>query len=254
MVTESVSFEKKQLHFDELDSTNNYLKQHGQELPHGTVVTADRQTMGKGRLGRKWEDDGRNCLKMSILLHDVAIADMAIIPAVVGIAVCMALTKLYGTGFQIKWPNDVILDGKKICGILCESRITGMNCFAVCGIGINLYQNEENFKSEGLLHAGSIFSLRGIVPNAEEVRDAVVNELDEYYNRYKESEFDSVVELYKNLSATVGKEVSVIQGDLQFQAFAENIGSQGQLLCRYNDEIIEVQSGEASVRGLYGYI
>lgn len=249
-----LKFSTNHIHFEEIGSTNDYLKEHGHELPHGTVVTATRQITGKGRLGRQWQDEGDSVLKMSILLHNTQLNDMPILPSITGIAVCEALNSLFGEHFFIKWPNDIILYKKKVSGILCESRIYGEKSFAVCGIGINLSQDLEYFEKNDLPFATSIAASLNIHPKPQDVYDEIIDLFQECYNLYKENGFSSLLNIFRDKSATIKHSILLQKNGESIECFAEDIGSNGQLLCRIDDSIIEIQAGEASVRGLYGYI
>ena len=157
---------RRAIYLEETDSTNRYLKEAGESLPHGTLCYTGRRTSGRGRLGRDWTAPDGAALAMSVLLRGAADADWSGLPLVCGIAVAAALDRLAGERagmpFRIKWPNDIICAGRKMCGILCESSQGETGRFAVAGIGVNLTQTEADFRGEGLPHAGSVRMLTGI--------------------------------------------------------------------------------------------
>lgn len=132
------------------DSTNNWAKRHLARLSHLDAVYALSQTAGKGRLGRSWENAGEDALYYTIVCK-MPLADAASLPLLASLAAAGALQKLLGLGCQIKWPNDLLAGGKKLCGILCESTPDGI----VCGIGVNLRQSEAFFAARGLPYATS---------------------------------------------------------------------------------------------------
>lgn len=134
----------------QVDSTNNWAKTHLAELSHLDAVYALSQTAGKGRLGRSWENAGEEALYYTIVCK-TPLADPASLPLLASLAVAGALQKLLGLNCQIKWPNDLLAGGKKLCGILCESTPGGI----VCGIGVNLRQSEDFFAAHGLPYATS---------------------------------------------------------------------------------------------------
>ena len=125
-----------------VDSTNNYLKQHFEELPDGTAVTADLQTDGRGRRGHSWSAD-RGMLPLSVLLKNPR--EPETLTPRVGLAVCEAIEAIaskqsFSFSVGIKWPNDLIISYHKVCGILCESVFFGDKITAICGIGVNISQ------------------------------------------------------------------------------------------------------------------
>lgn len=119
---------KHWIHLDEVTSTNDYLKQG--DFPDGTAVIADRQTAGKGRQGKTWsEAPVGQAMYLSVLFHSMKISDMGLLPLLCGLAAARSL----GAAARIKWPNDVLLGEKKVCGILCESKIQKGSVSAICG-------------------------------------------------------------------------------------------------------------------------
>lgn len=233
---------------DEVDSTNNYLKQHRAELPDGTLVTAALQTAGKGRRGHDWLAD-RGMLPFSLLLKNPPHPDTVTLCAAV--AVCGALEELLPKeSFGIKWPNDIILRGHKLCGILCESVCFGSSMDVICGIGINISQTEEFFQTAGIPHGGSLKMLTGLVPD----RETLAREISRRLYEYSREGFPAVSEQYIKHCLTVGKTVRIIENGREREAFAEGIAPNGFLVCRDETGRFEVNSGEVSVRGLLGYI
>ena len=234
---------------EEVDSTNNYLRRHIAELSNGTAVTAERQTAGRGRQGHTWADSG-GMLPMSVLLIDPP--DRETLTARIGLAVCDAIEEVCENPPEIavKWPNDVIIAGHKVCGILCESVILGDRVYVICGIGINISQSEEYFLSEGLPHAGSIKMLTGYSPDSrglfESVAEAVKNRAA--------MPFSECYDEFGRRLINIGRRVKIIGADGERTAVAEDIALNGFLICRDENGVFEVGSGEVSVRGEDGYI
>lgn len=234
---------------DEVDSTNNYLKQHRGELPDGTLVTAGLQTAGKGRRGHDWLAD-RGMLPMSLLLKQAPHPDTVTLCA--GVAVCEALEQfLPGESLGIKWPNDIILRGHKLCGILCESVCFGSSIDIVCGIGVNLTQSAEFFERANIPHGGSVEMLTGVVI---ENREQLAQDIAERLYKYTREGFDAIREQYVARCLTVGKRIRIIENGNEREAFAEGIATNGFLICTDENGSFEVNSGEVSVRGLMDYI
>ena len=138
-------------HLAEVDSTNDWAKARLRELSHLDAVYADSQTAGKGRLGRGWTNAGAQALYYTIVCK-APLADPASLPLLASLAVAGAVREEFGLACQIKWPNDLLAGGKKLCGILCEATPDGI----VCGIGVNLRQSAAFFAAQGLPYATSV--------------------------------------------------------------------------------------------------
>lgn len=239
----------RKIKLEEVDSTNNYLKQHRGELPDGTLVTAKLQTAGKGRRGHDWLAD-QGMLPLSLLLKQPPHPDTLTLCA--GVAVCEALEPLLPSEqLGIKWPNDIILRDHKLCGILCESVCFGSSIDIVCGIGVNLSQSAEFFKKANIPHGGSVEMLTGVVI---EDREKLAEEIAERLYRYSRDGFEAVREQYVKRCLTVGKRIRLIENGQEREAFAEGIASNGFLICSDENGRFEVNSGEVSVRGLLDYV
>jgi len=243
---------------DEVDSTNNYCKEHAVSLPHGTAVMAAHQYAGKGRVGRAWQHDKEAALAFSLLLNEgVRLEDMPRLPLLAGVAVCLGLQDLCGKAFTLKWSNDVLYGSEKICGILCESRITpsAPNPFAVVGMGVNLTQQREDFARLDLVYATSLYIATGKKYAAGEAATAILNAMEPLWDRFCATGFSAILDQYKSLCVTLGREVRVLRGNRETLAVAEDIGPDGSLICKLPDGgRFPVNAGEASVRGLLGYI
>lgn len=235
------------IELDTVDSTNTWIKTNRKTLQNGDAVTALSQTAGRGRIGHTWLDS-EGMLPISVLLRDPPYP--GVITLSVSLAVCEVLCSLSDMPISIKWPNDILLDGYKLCGILCERAANGDSIDIICGVGLNLSQSEEYFKEAGIPHGGSIKQLTGIAPDRISVAAALQEKITEYSTR----DFKSLREEYKRRCATLGKEVRLIEGGRECLAFAEDIAENGYLICRDDNGTFEVNSGEVSVRGLYGYV
>lgn len=238
------------IYLDEVDSTNTYLKQHRAELPDGEAVTARIQTAGRGRRGHDWLADG-GMLPLSVLLKNPPHPTTVTLCA--GVAVCEALEALFpdklNTG--IKWPNDIIAGGFKVCGILCESVCFGDSIDIICGIGVNLTQSAEFFSAAGLPHGASVKMLTG----AETDRNALAEDIARRVNLLCRGDFSEVCQSYRSRCLTIGKEVRLIENGGERRAFAQDVAENGFLVCRGTDgTLFEVNSGEVSVRGLLDYV
>lgn len=240
---------KNIIFLEEVDSTNNYLKAHCETLSDGTAVTARIQTAGRGRRGHDWStNDGM--LPLSVLLKDPP--ECETLTARVGLAVCAAIAGTYPTPPEIgiKWPNDVIISSHKVCGILCESMRFGASTAVICGIGINISQDENYFREVVLPNAGSLLMLTGTAPERNALLEAVVREVV----RRAAMPFADCLEEYRRRLVNLGRSVKILGADGGRIAEAVDVAPNGCLICRGEDGLFEVGSGEVSVRGLNGYI
>lgn len=231
----------------ETASTNTWLKQHRVELCHGDAVTALRQTEGRGRMGHTWLD-AEGMLPISVLLRNTPHPET--ITLVAGAAVCAVLEDITCEPVMIKWPNDIILRGHKLCGILCESVVNGDGIDVICGVGVNISQPSEYFEAARIPHGGSLKSLLGIDTN----RNSLAEALREHIVIYSVRPFDEIYNEYKAHCITLGKQVRIIKNGAEQIAFADDIAANGHLICHDESGSFEVNSGEVSVRGLLDYI
>ncbi|MCH5195556.1 MAG: biotin--[acetyl-CoA-carboxylase] ligase [Oscillospiraceae bacterium] len=234
----------------ETSSTNDWLRARCGTLSDMTCVTAERQTAGRGRRGHSWEtSDGM--LAMSVLLKDPP--DVSTLTARVGLAVCDAISELYSMLSEkagIKWPNDIIIENHKVCGILCESVKIGDCVNVICGIGVNVSQSEEYFNSVGLANAASLKMLSGIELSKKKLCEKIFEKTS---IRAKEM-FCACYEEYKDRVINIGREVRILRGDNERRATAVDIAQNGCLICEDESGRFEVSSGEVSIRGIEGYL
>lgn len=233
---------------DECTSTNDYLREHLVGLPDGAAVTTRIQTAGRGRHGHTWSAD-EGALPLSILFKDPP--ERETLTARVGLAVCEALESMCELSeVRVKWPNDIIIAQKKVCGILCECCHSGDTPFVICGIGVNISQDEEFFRENDLPNGGSLLTTSGIVPK----RKALFKEIVESVKRRAEITLADCIEEYKSRVINLGRTVRIIGENGERTAAAVDIAPNGFLVCEDGSGRFEVGSGEVSVRGENGYI
>lgn len=238
------------IRLDEVDSTNNYIKAHLAELSNGDAVTAEHQTAGRGRRGHSWDDDS-GMLPLSMLLKDPR--DIETLTARAGLGVCNAIESFYSNSaaVSIKWPNDIIVDYHKVCGILCENVRFGDFVNVIIGIGVNISQSSEYFQGQGLPNAGSLSELLGFAPE----RDELLKKITEKVNEYSVKPFSGCLDEFRSRLINLGRSVRIIGTDgSERAAIAEDVAPNGYLICRDENGVFEVGSGEVSVRGKNGYI
>lgn len=239
--------------FASVGSTNAFLKENGAAYPHGTLCWTGRQTAGRGRLGRSWETDAGEALAMSLLFKPAALPTL---PLAVGLAAAEALEHLTGEEFFVKWPNDLLCGGRKVCGILCESCLDEKGGFTVAGLGVNLLQSDAHFTRAGLPHAGSVAALTGRKLSPEETAAAVVNALEPRWLTLAREGFASLRGAYLARCLTVGRTVRVLSPDgvLRREGLAVGVADDGCLLVDGGAGPEPVNAGEVSVRGADGYV
>lgn len=240
--------------FESLESTNTYLRNQALNgAAEGTVVIANEQTAGRGRMGRSFSSAPGLGVYMSLLLRpDCALDRVQTLTANTAAAVCRAIERVSGLEAEIKWVNDIILNGKKICGVLCESSVSekGLD-FVIVGIGINVINRETDFPPELREIAGSIYSQSGLVIERGKLISALIAELDAMYSAWSEDAGAYLAE-YKKRCKMLGHLVEVTDADGSSLAVAEDIMPDFGLKVRFdNGETRVLRSGEVSVKPGY---
>ena len=248
---------KKIIYYKQIDSTNTELARLATKgAEHGTVVVAELQTAGKGRRGRQWESPAGENIYMSILLRPNCVPDKApMLTLVMAYSVGEALKALGFSEVQIKWPNDLVLSGKKICGILTEMQLKDSELdYVVVGVGINV--NTSSFPKELQDTATSLYLESGIIFDRERLIESVAKYFDQSYRQFLEAQDLSFLkEAYNDMLVNVGKEVRVLEPGNEYIAYAQGINSEGELLVHTKEgEERRIYAGEVSVRGVYGYV
>lgn len=246
-------------YFDQIDSTNLHAKRAAEEgFEDGTVILADEQLRGKGRLGRTWASPKGKGIWMTIMLKPkINTTEAAKITLLAACSVCKAIEDICGVSPKIKWPNDLILNGKKVCGILTEmgAELDEIN-YLIVGIGINVNLNQEEFPEELQTIATSIKAAKGSIVSRKDLAAAIINYFECYYNAFTASgSLKDFIQEYREKSAVLGKTIRVISSGTELQGNAVDISDEGQLLVQLENGIIkEIISGEVSIRGLNQYI
>lgn len=235
---------------DSVDSTNTYLKKLAHEgCDEGTVVIADAQTAGRGRMGRAFYSKGGVGIYLSILLKpECAPEETASLTPHVAVAVCKALERVCGVKADIKWVNDLLIGGKKICGVLCESSIgpDGMPDFVVCGVGLNVLNRTEDFPDELKDIAGSIYTQCGMEAERGKLIAAIIEEIMKMYALWKKDRKAYLGE-YRARCITTGRYVQIKTASGFADAYAQEISEDFGLTVKADGGTATLHSGEVSI-------
>ena len=246
----------KTVHFArKTDSTNLWIKRLAKEgAPEGTLALAEFQSAGRGRLGRSWEVPEGTSVMMSILLRPKFEPQYApTLTLVMGMAVAKAVKNL-GFDVSIKWPNDVVVSHKKICGILTEMGVRdGKIDYAVIGVGINV--NIKEFPEEMADKATSLYLESGKEFDRSQIPGLVMEAFEKYYEKFAATcDLSGLKEEYESILANYNQPVRVLAKE-PYEGVARGITDGGELLVEKTDgTIVAVSAGEVSVRGLYSYV
>ncbi len=241
----------------ETDSTNEEAKSVAEfGRPHGTLVVAENQTAGKGRRGRKWETDGNNSIAMSLLLRpDISPDKAPMITLVMALAVAEVLEKLTDEEVKIKWPNDILINKKKVCGILTEMAAdNGKIDHVIVGVGINV--NQKQMPEELKDIATSVFMEKGLRMSRADIIVAILEFFEYYFDIFVSTgDLSDIVNSYESYLININNEVRVLDPKGEYTGTATGINDFGELVIQKEDgSFTRVSSGEVSVRGVYGYV
>ena len=245
----------------ECGSTNAYAKEHFEEFgPVGAVYTTN-QTAGRGRLGRSWVNAEGRALYYTAVIRE-PLAQPATLPLLASLAVREQLARRYGVDCQIKWPNDLLLNGKKVVGILCESVSYGYQMQGrgiVCGIGINLAQPQSYFDAADLPN-GTSLELQGAAVDLDADPQWLAEALTDFgFDRplytFAREGFAPFREEYKAACINLGRPVPFdLPGGELGSGTAIDVDADGQLIVRTDSGEEKVFTGEVSVHGIYGAV
>lgn len=244
-------------YWEEIDSTNNRAKRLGDEgAVSGTLITADCQTAGKGRRGRSWVSEKGTGIWMSLLLRpDIPPVSASMLTLAAALAVTAGIGEATGLKAGIKWPNDIVIGGKKVCGILTEMSAEPDHInYVVIGIGINA--NTSCFPQDLQDKATSLYLESGKTVTRSHIIALVMAALNRYYESFlKTGDLSLLLEEYEEKLANRGKEVFVTSAAGDYRGLCLGVDKTGELMVKLQDGTVNrVVSGEVSVRGIYGYV
>lgn len=242
---------------EETGSTNNDVKLLAENgAPHGTMVTAAMQSAGKGRRDRVWKSPAGTTIAMSVLLRPKLGPDLAsMVTLIQAHAIVLAIEEVCGLQAQIKWPNDVVVNGRKVCGILTEMSVSmGEIDYVIVGSGINV--NMDEFPEELSEVATSLKLACGHPVSRLQLIESILTHFEQEYDRFEAcGDLSFLKESYEAHMVNKDREVRVLDPKEPFEGIARGINTHGELLVEKGDGTIEaIYAGEVSVRGLYGYV
>ena len=244
-------------HFDTIDSTNTEAKKLAAAgAPHGTVILADAQTGGHGRLGRSFHSPAGSGIYMSVILRPSCTAEALMhLTCAVAVATVNGVEAATGLRPQIKWTNDLVVETHKLGGILTELSCTtvGMVDYAVIGIGINCNQKADDFSADIKDLATSVRMCIGTPVAIHAVAASILTALEQICRSLDNS--NAIMTQYRKDCMTIGQKISLVRGDEIRHGTALDVEDDGALQVQLENGHVEiVNSGEVSVRGMYGYI
>lgn len=235
--------------YKKVDSTNDIAYELAEKkMKEGTVIIAEEQAQGKGRHGRTWVSPPKGGIYMSFILRpEMAPSEIPKITLLAAVAVAKAIRAVTGLPALIKWPNDILVDGKKVCGILTEMKADQDSvAFIVLGIGVNvntpaksLPKGATSLKTE-LHNIGKDTAISRI-----ELARNIIEAVEKYYDILKDNGASSIIDEWKSLSAMLGSRIKVVLPKRQFEGQAHTIDRDGALIVRLANGVLErVSSGD----------
>ena len=246
----STNYIGKEIHyFPELKSTNIMAKEkalHGEErIAEGTLIITERQSAGKGRLGREWFSPAGGIWLSIILYPQLSPSYISRITLMTAVATVKALENYTLIKPQIKWPNDILINEKKVCGILTEmSAELDIINWVVVGIGVNVNIDHQRFPEDIQANTISLKEVSGEEVLRVKLAQTFLQEFEKYYEKLKRKEFSSILKEWKLYSHTLGKKIRVDMGERIITGEAIDINEEGALILKKEDgELIKIISG-----------
>ena len=247
------NFVKNIYFFEDLDSTNEYAKTLADKLEDGDIVVCNNQTNGKGRLDRSWHGSKDKNIYMSLILKpNLELMNVWQITLLSGLLICQTIENILGIKAYIKWPNDIIINSKKVCGILTEvsAQIDRLK-YIILGIGINV--NEDIFDDSIKDKASSLYLEYGKEIDRNEFLALFLQNFEEIYFEYLENrDFKPYLEKYKSICINIGKEARIFSNNKVIDGKILDISDLGHLIVENEDGNNIILSGEVSIRNKNG--
>ena len=231
-----------------LDSTNSALQRLPVSQQHGAVILAEQQTSGRGRHGRQWHSPFGSNLYLSLgWRFDRPLSELGCLPLVVALSVAQALTRSGLHGHLIKWPNDILLNGRKLCGCLVEMRAeTKTGCHAVLGVGINVHMPVSEADGQIDEPWTDIYSQ---LPECSRntLATLLLEELIDHLNLYSEQGFPPLRKYWQQMDGLAGQTIEVFAGNRKHRGIAKGVDGSGALRLDTGEEVLRLHSAEVSL-------
>ncbi len=242
-------FGRNVISYLKVDSTNIIAYELAEKgMKEGAIIVADEQVKGKGRHGRSWSSPSKSGIYMSCILRpSIAPNEISRITLLAAVAVALAIRDVASLEVTIKWPNDIMLDRKKLCGILTQMKAEQDRVdFVVLGIGINVNTPKSELPKGATSIAEELKSRGGKINLSRvELTKKVLERLEEYYNLMKSEGFEPIIDIWKDLSEMIGSRVKVSIHGKTFEGLAHDINPDGALVVRLDSGVLEkVSSGD----------
>lgn len=233
------------------ESTNDIAKEHARSgTEEGLLIVAGEQTKGRGRRGRLWHSD-LGGLYFSILLRPkLALADISQITLLIAVSIVQVLQEQYQLAATIKWPNDILINDKKVGGILTELSADAETVkYLIIGIGINCNNKIQNWPAEVKAIGASLATITGKQIDRKQLLSEILTNLEKNYTRFISREFNELIPLAKQFSCVLGREITVHTTDHAFKGQALDINDDGSLLIQdETGKLLNLWAGDVSVR------
>ncbi len=246
-------FAKNFIWLKKIDSTNTYIKNNIPNLKDKTVVATLNQTNGRGTKNRKFYSIPGKTLAISILIKNIKTKILKIMPIFCSNILIKTITNFNIENAKIKWFNDILINNKKISGILCESEIEGTICNVILGVGINITATKKELLNLNLPNAGSIFSETQKFIKPELFLQNFIETFEIYYLKYFENienfNPENIISYYKKNCCTIGKYVKIVNIKTKHTAIGKaiNITNNGNILINFNNKLIQLNNNNFSI-------
>jgi BirA family biotin operon repressor/biotin-[acetyl-CoA-carboxylase] ligase len=240
---------KEILYFESINSTNSLaLKLIETGIKDGTVIIANEQLAGRGRFERRWISPAKKNLYMSIILMpELSPKNLSFLSLMTPIPCVSAIRELTHLDVSIKWPNDLIIEGKKLGGILIETKIVKGEVYAVLGIGINVNFERQEMPEEIKDFATSIMEEMGTAYSRAQIALEILKDLDKWYDILLNKDFEKIKKEWLKHTSTIGRFIKVKSGNFTYTGLAVGIDEEGMILLDTGDSIKKISSGDVTI-------
>jgi BirA family transcriptional regulator, biotin operon repressor / biotin---[acetyl-CoA-carboxylase] ligase len=237
--------------FDSVDSTNAFAKKLTADKSYdGTLIIAEEQTLGRGRFNRKWESEKEKNLTLSIVLQPYShIENIGLIPLCTGAMIARSVEHFTKLKTECKWPNDILIDGKKVCGILIESSSTNnIQRRYIIGIGINI--NQETFSADIISTASSLKLISGKDIDRIKLLINILESLEEMYKNFIDGNHKVMIDEWLSRCTLIGKKITVLQSGKEIKGKALKLDNDGNLILDCDGRLLKILSGDVTLTQL----